>query len=62
MLKGLALLAVIVAMFMFATVGAQAMSASKLKGASNSSGQITLVAGGCGRGFHRGPNGGCRRN
>ena len=56
MLKGLALLAVIVAMFMFVTVGAQAMSASKLKGASNSSGQITLV------GFHRGPNGGCRRN
>ena len=21
-----------------------------------------LVAGGCGRGFHRGPYGGCRRN
>jgi hypothetical protein len=23
---------------------------------------ITLTAGGCGAGFHRGPNGGCRRN
>jgi hypothetical protein len=23
---------------------------------------VTLVAGGCGAGFHRGPNGGCRRN
>jgi hypothetical protein len=23
---------------------------------------ITLAAGGCGGGFHRGPNGGCRRN
>jgi hypothetical protein len=60
--KGLAPLAVIVAMFMFVEFSAQAMPASKLKGASNSSGQITLVAGGCGRGFHRGPNGGCRGN
>ena len=25
-------------------------------------GTITLVAGGCGPGFHRGPYGGCRRN
>ena len=62
MLKGLALLAVIVAMFTFVAFSAQAMPASKLKGASNGSGQITLVAGGCGRGWHRGPNGGCRRN
>jgi hypothetical protein len=23
---------------------------------------FTLTAGGCGAGFHRGPNGGCRRN
>lgn len=23
---------------------------------------VTQVAGGCGRGFHRGPYGGCRRN
>jgi hypothetical protein len=23
---------------------------------------VTLVAGGCGAGFHRGPNGGCRPN
>jgi hypothetical protein len=27
-----------------------------------SSGDITLVAGGCGPGFHRGPYGGCRPN
>ncbi len=30
-------------------------------GAAPSS-DIVLVAGGCGRGFHRGPYGGCRRN
>jgi hypothetical protein len=62
MRKEVALLATIVAMFTFLTFGAQAMPASKLKGASNSSGQITLVAGGCGAGWHRGPHGGCRRN
>jgi len=62
MQKGLTLLTVIVAMFVFVAFSAQAMPASKLKGASNSSSQVTLVAGGCGRGFHRGPNGGCRRN
>jgi hypothetical protein len=60
--KELALLATIAAIFLFVAFGAQAMPASKLKGASSSSGQITLVAGGCGRGWHRGPNGGCRRN
>ncbi len=57
MCKGLALLALIVGAFTFVAFGAQAMPASKLKGASNGSGQITLVAGGCGRGWHRGPQG-----
>ena len=60
--KGLTLLATIVAMFTFVAFGAQAMPVSKLKGAGTSSGQITLVAGGCGRGGHRGPQGHCRRN
>uniref|UniRef100_UPI0035272C10 GCG_CRPN prefix-to-repeats domain-containing protein n=1 Tax=Bradyrhizobium sp. (strain ORS 278) TaxID=114615 RepID=UPI0035272C10 len=29
---------------------------------TGSSAHIIQVAGGCGRGFHRGPFGGCRRN
>jgi hypothetical protein len=37
------------------------MPAAPLKGASNSS-QVIHVAGGCGRGWHRGPYGHCRRN
>jgi hypothetical protein len=60
--KELALLATIVAMVTVVAFGAQAMPASKLKGANNGSGQITLVAGGCGRGWHRGPHGNCRHN
>ena len=60
--KGLALFAAVVAIFTFFAFSAQAMTASALKGASKNSGNITLVAGGCGRGFHRGPNGGCRHN
>jgi hypothetical protein len=60
--KGLLLLATIAAVFTFVAFGAQAMPASKLKGATSDSGQITLVAGGCGRGWHRGPGGHCRRN
>jgi hypothetical protein len=60
MKRGIALVATIVAVFTFVAFGAQAMPASKLKGAS--SGQITLVAGGCGKGYHRGPHGHCHRN
>jgi hypothetical protein len=37
----------------------QAMPIAPLSGASP---DITLVAGGCGVGFHRGPSGGCLRN
>jgi hypothetical protein len=60
--KGLALFAAVVAMSTFVAFSAQAMPASALKGASKNSGNVTLAAGGCGRGFHRGPNGGCRHN
>lgn len=37
----------------------QAMPIAPLSGGAP---DITLVAGGCGAGFHRGPNGGCRPN
>ncbi len=37
----------------------QAMPIAPLSGASP---DLTLVAGGCGAGFHRGPYGGCVRN
>ena len=62
MQKGLVLVTTIVAMLTFVAFAAQAMPVSKVKGASSGPGQVTLVAGGCGRGWHRGPNGGCRRN
>jgi len=62
MQRELTLLATIVAMFTFVAFGAQAMPVSKLKDTSVNSGQLTPVAGGCGRGWHRGPQGGCRRN
>lgn len=39
---------------------AQAMPFSNVSSASAP--EITLVAGGCGPGFHRGPYGGCRPN
>ena len=42
-----------------AAAPAQAMPIAPLSGASP---DITLVAGGCGAGFHRGPYGGCVRN
>ncbi len=65
MRKGLGLLASIAALFTFiafSALSAQAMPAAPLsKGVSNSS-QVIHVAGGCGRGWHRGPHGHCRRN
>jgi hypothetical protein len=42
-----------------AAVPAYAMDIPTMPGAGSN---VTLVAGGCGAGFHRGPNGGCRRN
>lgn len=41
-------------------VDAQAMPAAPI--ATGQAPGITLVAGGCGIGWHRGPYGGCRRN
>lgn len=38
---------------------AQAMPAAPVSGISS---DVIQVAGGCGRGWHRGPHGGCRRN
>ena len=46
-------------LFALAAVPVQAMPIASLSGIQPN---ITLVAGGCGAGFHRGPNGGCRRN
>ncbi len=48
-------------------LGAAAVSAAPANGQAISqqadhTSPITDVAGGCGRGFHRGPHGGCRRN
>jgi hypothetical protein len=48
-----------IALLGLAAVPVQAMTIAPLSGASP---DITLVAGGCGAGFHRGPYGGCVRN
>ena len=48
-----------IALLGLAAVPVQAMPIAPLSGASP---DITLVAGGCGAGFHRGPYGGCVRN
>jgi hypothetical protein len=42
------------------TGSAQAMPLASLDAGAN--GEIIAVAGGCGSGWHRGPNGGCLRN
>jgi hypothetical protein len=62
MRKELALLASVAALFTFIAFSAQAMPAAPLQGASSNSDQVIHVAGGCGRGWHRGPHGHCRRN
>lgn len=46
-------------LFALAAVPVQAMPIAPLSGVESN---ITLIAGGCGAGFHRGPNGGCRPN
>lgn len=48
-----------IALLGLAALPVQAMPIAPLSGASP---DITLVAGGCGVGFHRGPYGGCLRN
>jgi len=62
--------AILVAMIIAAGVamlgsgGASAVPANgaAILQASDQTGQVIAVAGGCGRGWHRGPRGGCRRN
>jgi hypothetical protein len=49
-----------IAIAALAAVDAQAFPAGPATTAGN--GDVILVAGGCGRGFHRGPHGGCRPN
>ena len=61
MRKGLGLFVALGIISLFA-FDAHAMPASSLKGVYKNSGQITLVAGGCGRGWHRGPRGRCIPN
>ncbi len=53
------LIAGAIALFGLAAVPVYAMDVPPLSGIGSN---ITLVAGGCGGGFHRGPNGGCRPN
>ncbi len=48
-----------IALLGLAALPVQAMTVAPLSGADPG---ITLVAGGCGAGFHRGPYGGCVRN
>ena len=62
MRKELAFLAAVAALFTFVAFGAQAMPVASLKDAAKSVDQVTPVAGGCGRGWHRGPGGHCVRN
>jgi hypothetical protein len=52
----------IAASFLLATVtgAAQAMPLAPANSAANAN--VVQVAGGCGAGWHRGPNGGCLRN
>ena len=57
-----AVIAASAAMFAMLTFSAQAMQAAPLHGVSNKDQTITQVRGGCGRGWHRGPRGRCRRN
>jgi hypothetical protein len=57
-----ALLASIATLFTFIAFSAQAMPAAPLSQSVSNSSQVTHVAGGCGRGWHRGPYGHCRRN
>jgi hypothetical protein len=53
-------LGVAIGVGLFCVAAAQSMPLGSLEQAQTS---LTIpVAGGCGAGFHRGPNGGCRRN
>lgn len=60
MMKIISTLAAAGFIFAGAAADVQAMPAAAVPGAQAPG--ITLVAGGCGIGWHRGPYGGCRRN
>jgi hypothetical protein len=63
MRKDVLLSAVIAALFALITSSANAMPAAPaLAGISKDDQMVVKVRGGCGRGYHRGPRGGCRRN
>jgi hypothetical protein len=64
MIKSFIFAATAVTMLAGATLSAEAMPAagSGSIGISSEQSGLTLVAGGCGPGFHRGPYGGCRPN
>ncbi|MGH6728333.1 MAG: GCG_CRPN prefix-to-repeats domain-containing protein [Pseudolabrys sp.] len=62
MRKEFALFAAVAALFTFMTFSAQAIPAVSLQGLSKATDQVIQVRGGCGRGWHRGPHGHCRRN
>ena len=54
----------LIAVAFVACIGLAGMSASQAMTAASlaPSSDVTLVAGGCGPGWHRGPRGGCLRN
>lgn len=60
MLKVIPTLAAASFMLVGIAVDAQAMPAAPVT--TDQTPGVTLVAGGCGPGWHRGPYGGCRRN
>ena len=62
-----AILAAVVVTVGVGVLGAVSASAAPANGAaiaqaSQDTSQVVQAAGGCGRGWHRGPYGGCRRN
>jgi len=45
-----------------ASAGAAVINGAAILQASDQTSPVVSAAGGCGRGWHRGPRGGCRRN
>jgi hypothetical protein len=62
-----AILAAVIVVVGMGALGASSALAGPANGAAivkaaNDTSQVVTMAGGCGRGWHRGPRGGCRRN
>lgn len=55
-------LAAVVSLFGIGSSSAAPVSGQAIAGLASQSSQVIHVAGGCGRGWHRGPHGHCRRN